>query len=224
MDYDAEKYDTGAADAQQPARQLIRLIQYYVREKYGDKSTYDSLTIVDLGCGPGNTAELLANHFIGAQIVGIDIDPEMIRFAQTKHPEYKFFVQNIEKPWSQWPENFRSTYENKVDIIFANYALHWIDDTDSFANTIRQLLRPTGMFTGNLLYCGWLQSVDDSDDHLDKTLLDESLAYPTEMEFVSKFFWSLRSCGNFHSINMEYQEPVSRFGRKFYTECKYSIV
>ncbi|KAH9420059.1 hypothetical protein DERP_001893 [Dermatophagoides pteronyssinus] len=219
MDYDAEKYDSGAADAQQPARKLIRLIQDYVREKYGrEQTTFDSLIIVDLGCGPGNTAEMLANQFPGAKIVGLDIDPEMIDFARTKHPEHKFFVQNIEQPWSEWPEDFRSTYENKVDIIFANYALHWIDNTNSFADTIRQLLRPTGMFTGNLLYCGWLQSEDNSDDKRDEILLNESLDYPREMEFVSKFFWSLRTNGNFHWINMEYQEPVSRFGRQFYTE------
>ncbi|OTF79912.1 hypothetical protein BLA29_012189, partial [Euroglyphus maynei] len=161
---------------------------------------------------------MLADHFPGAQIVGIDIDQEMIDFARNKHPELKFFVQNIEQPFSEWPEDFRSTYENKVDFIFANYALHWIDNTDTFADTIRQLLRPNGMFTGNLLYCGWLPAADDSDDKQDSKLLNESLNYPTEMEFVSKFFWSLRSAGNFHWINMEYHEPISRFGRQFYTE------
>jgi len=49
--------------------------------------------IADIGCGPGQIARYLADH--GAQAMGIDLSPEMVRLAQRLSPEIPFRVGDM---------------------------------------------------------------------------------------------------------------------------------
>ena len=42
--------------------------------------------IYDLGCGPGNSAELLSRRFPEAQIIGLDTSEAMLDHAQKRVP------------------------------------------------------------------------------------------------------------------------------------------
>ncbi len=44
--------------------------------------------IADIGCGPGHVAAYL--HELGAQVVGIDLSPEMVAIARQRSPEIPF--------------------------------------------------------------------------------------------------------------------------------------
>jgi len=44
--------------------------------------------IADIGCGPGQIARYLADH--GAQAMGIDLSPEMVKLAQQLSPDIPF--------------------------------------------------------------------------------------------------------------------------------------
>jgi SAM-dependent methyltransferase len=44
--------------------------------------------IADMGCGPGQIARYLADH--GAQAMGIDLSPEMVKLAQRLSPDIPF--------------------------------------------------------------------------------------------------------------------------------------
>jgi SAM-dependent methyltransferase len=44
--------------------------------------------IADIGCGPGQVARYLADH--GAEAMGIDLSPEMVRLAQRLSPDIPF--------------------------------------------------------------------------------------------------------------------------------------
>jgi SAM-dependent methyltransferase len=45
-------------------------------------------TICDAGCGPGHVTRFLAD--CGATVTGIDLSPEMVRVARTRHPDLNF--------------------------------------------------------------------------------------------------------------------------------------
>jgi SAM-dependent methyltransferase len=44
--------------------------------------------IADIGCGPGHVAAYM--HELGAQVVGIDLSPEMVAIAQQRSPDISF--------------------------------------------------------------------------------------------------------------------------------------
>jgi trans-aconitate 2-methyltransferase len=72
--------------------------------------------IVDLGCGPGNSTELLRQRWPKAAITGVDNSPEMLAQAKANHPDWQWAMGDIES-WSPEPV---------VDLIFSNAALHWV--------------------------------------------------------------------------------------------------
>jgi trans-aconitate 2-methyltransferase len=72
--------------------------------------------IMDLGCGPGNTTELLSAAFPCAKVVGLDSSDNMLAVARARVPTAQFIKQDIET-WRP---------AEKVDLIFANAALHFI--------------------------------------------------------------------------------------------------
>lgn len=49
--------------------------------------------VVDMGCGPGHVARYL--HAQGAQALGIDLSPEMIRLARELNPDLEFRVGDM---------------------------------------------------------------------------------------------------------------------------------
>ena len=75
-------------------------------------------TVVDLGCGPGNSTRLLADRWPSAAIVGLDSSAEMCDRARGDHPDLVFIEGDI----TEWEP------DQPVDVLFSNAALQWIPD------------------------------------------------------------------------------------------------
>ena len=69
--------------------------------------------IYDLGCGPGNSAQILHALNPGARIIGVDSSPEMLERARAEGPR-----------GAQWTLADLETWEadEAADIIFSNAA------------------------------------------------------------------------------------------------------
>jgi len=74
--------------------------------------------VVDLGCGPGNSTELLLERFPQAQVIGLDSSPDMLRKAHDRLPTCKFVQGDI----ATW------TPETGTDLIFGNAVMQWLPD------------------------------------------------------------------------------------------------
>lgn len=90
---------------------------------------------IDIGCGPGNSTELLSNHFPNAKdISGIDSSADMIKAAQIRIPELNFKIADI----SDWEDH------NLYDVILANASLQWVPDHKVLFPSLIQKLNKNG--------------------------------------------------------------------------------
>ena len=80
-------------------------------------------TAIDLGCGPGNSTEVLATRFPGAAVSGLDSSPDMLATARKRLPSFHFELADI----SEWARRSGATY----DVVFANAALQWVPDHET---------------------------------------------------------------------------------------------
>ncbi|WP_299378974.1 trans-aconitate 2-methyltransferase [uncultured Kiloniella sp.] len=92
-------------------------------------------TVVDLGCGPGNSTELLKRKFPSAAILGVDSSPKMLEEAKKRLPDAEFALDNI----AMWHP------QEKADVIFANASLQWVTGHSDLFPRLMQCLKPGGI-------------------------------------------------------------------------------
>lgn len=78
----------------------------------------DARGVVDIGCGPGNSTELLARRWPQAKITGIDTSADMLRQARERLPQATFIEANV----SHWAP------PGGTDVLFANAIFQWVPD------------------------------------------------------------------------------------------------
>lgn len=72
--------------------------------------------VVDMGCGPGNSTELLAERYPAAELVGLDSSPAMLEDARKRLPKAQFELADA-ITWTPAPG---------VDLVFANAIYQWV--------------------------------------------------------------------------------------------------
>ena len=94
--------------------------------------------VVDLGCGPGNSTELLVRRFPGAQVLGIDTSESMLGSARARLPDTVFAWGDI----ATWAP---ASDAEAPDLIYANAALQWVGDHQSLVPRLFAALAPGGV-------------------------------------------------------------------------------
>jgi trans-aconitate 2-methyltransferase len=123
MSWSSPQYLKFEEERTRPARDLLQAVP-----------TARVATAADLGCGPGNSTELLVEHYPGAKIVGVDNSPEMIAAAQKRLPFVKFRLGSVE----EWNE------PGPWDLLFANAVFQWIGNHERLLRRLVERLAPSG--------------------------------------------------------------------------------
>jgi trans-aconitate 2-methyltransferase len=74
--------------------------------------------VVDMGCGPGNSTELLVARYPQAKVTGLDNSPNMLAEARQRLPGATF----AETDAASWVP------EPTTDLVFANAIYQWVPD------------------------------------------------------------------------------------------------
>jgi trans-aconitate 2-methyltransferase len=101
--WDAKTYDRFEAERARPSRELIARIPIAPKR------------IVDLGCGSGLSTVALREAFPKAEIVGVDLSPDMLAAAAKRLPKILFREGDV--------ATFNAT---GFDLVFANAVFQWI--------------------------------------------------------------------------------------------------
>lgn len=86
--------------------------------------------VVDIGCGPGNSTQLLAARWPDAGITGLDTSPDMLRQARERLPGADFIQADI-AGWLPEPD---------TDVLYANASLQWLPDNMAMMERLLQAL------------------------------------------------------------------------------------
>ena len=93
--------------------------------------------IADLGCGPGNNTELIAQRWPEALVIGVDSSSDMIAAARERErPGRLEFRQADLTEWQPGPS---------FDIVLLNAVLQWIPDHWALLPRLAALLAPGGV-------------------------------------------------------------------------------
>lgn len=90
---------------------------------------------MDLGCGPGNSTELLLRRYPQAHLLGIDSSQAMLATARERLPSVAFERGDI----SNW------TAAAPVELLFANAALQWVSHHEQLLPRLLSMLAPGGV-------------------------------------------------------------------------------
>jgi trans-aconitate 2-methyltransferase len=102
--------------------------------------------VIDLGCGPGNSTELLIERYPDAEVVGLDSSPDMLRQARERLPRAVFMQADL-KSW---------TPHEPTDLLFANAVFQWVPDHNAVLPRLLEALPKGGVLA--------LQMPDNTDE------------------------------------------------------------
>ena len=101
---------------------------------------FESPTCLDLACGTGDIACLLAEKYPKAQITGLDLTDEMLDLARRRN--HYLNVQFIKGDMGKLEQE-----PNSIDLITGGYALRNAPDLHQLITEICRVLRPGGVAT-----------------------------------------------------------------------------
>ena len=120
-DWNAAQYLKFKEQRTQPVRDLTAHIH-----------SLNPASVVDIGCGPGNSTAVLAETFPQAKIVGIDTSENMLEKARANCPNLTFVsgdAQNL---------------DGTCDLLFSNACLQWIPNHERLIPGLMGHLNPGG--------------------------------------------------------------------------------
>lgn len=90
---------------------------------------------IDLGCGPGNSTELLIDRYGAAAVSGLDSDANMLAAARQRLPGTRFEQADI----AAWQP------ATPVDLLYANAVFQWVPDHLAALDRLMDGLNPGGV-------------------------------------------------------------------------------
>jgi len=141
--WNAEKYEKHADFVPRLAFPLIDLLGDIKGKK-----------ILDVGCGDGTLTLELVNR--GADVIGIDSSPEMVKASKSKG------IKAILGTATDLP------FYEEFDAVLSNAVLHWVPEAEKALENIAKSLKDGGIFVAEFGGKGNIQSIIQAMEHVFK--------------------------------------------------------
>lgn len=122
----------------------------------------------DLGCGPGNSTELLTERYGVNVITGVDSDDDMLEEATLRLPNTEFVQADL----SSW------TPDSPADLLYANAVFQWLPNHIDILQRLMDHLTPGGVLA--------VQMPDNLDEPTHLIMEETRLAGPWKDRFEGR--------------------------------------
>lgn len=123
--WNPELYEKFIKDRTQPSIDLVSRL-----------AALNPKTILDLGCGPGNSTKVLKDNFPNAKVIGADNSDEMLAKARELYSDIEFIHLDASGDFHE--------VSDKFDIVFSNACIQWIPNHRELLPKLMSLLNPNG--------------------------------------------------------------------------------
>lgn len=96
--------------------------------------------VVDVGCGSGYSLPKLTQRFAPSELVGVDIDPEMLEAARQEAARAGVSVRLLEASSSRLP-----LPDASADLLFCHQTFHHLVDQEAALKEFFRVLKPGGI-------------------------------------------------------------------------------
>jgi len=124
-DWQPDLYLQFAGERTQPSIDLVRRIDAIAPTR-----------IIDIGCGPGNSTEVLKARWPGAEIIGLDDSEAMIDEARATYPAMNWICADASDVGAEL---------GTFDIVFSNAALQWMPSQEMLLPKLSSMLNKGGL-------------------------------------------------------------------------------
>ncbi len=122
---------------------------------------------IDMGCGPGNSTELIAERFSDTRLEGMDSDVNMLEAARKRLPGLTFSHGGLET-WLP---------AEKADLLYANAVFQWVPDQLAvLKRLVTEGLKPGGVLA--------IQMPDNLSEPTHRLMEETALSGPWGHRFV----------------------------------------
>lgn len=125
-EWNAELYSEFLKDRTQPSIDLANRI-----------TIENPKSIIDIGCGPGNSTEVLKKRFPNARVIGADLSKDMIKTAESNHKDIEFIQFDASRDFEKLNEKF--------DVVFSNACIQWVPDHKKLLPEMMSILNDGGV-------------------------------------------------------------------------------
>jgi trans-aconitate 2-methyltransferase len=128
-DWNPEKYLVFKNERTQPAIDLVEKITLDYPQR-----------IIDIGCGPGNSTQILVNKWPKSIVVGLDFSKTMIEKARIDYPDQTWLHENA--------EDIKGN--EKYSIVFSNASLQWMNNHEKLIPKLWKIVDSNGVFAAQI--------------------------------------------------------------------------